>query len=48
MINPAIDPSTIRISSPVEYLDSSVEVDLDVEATLTRKESWIEVKVLTK
>lgn len=35
MINPAIDPSTIRISSPVEYLDSSAEVDLDVEAILT-------------
>lgn len=48
MINFVIDFSIIRISFFVEYLDLFVEVDLDVEVMLIRKESWIEVKVLIK
>lgn len=40
MINFVIDFSIIRISFLVEYLDLFVEVDLDVEVMLIRKESW--------
>lgn len=39
MINFVIDFSIIRISFFVEYLDLFVEVDLDVEVMLIKKES---------